>query len=61
MAKDEEKKDLLENAEVLAEKVEGVEHWVEQNPMIVFGILGVIALVVGGYFGFRFWLDSQDI
>ena len=60
MAKDEEKKDLLENAEVLAEKVEGVEHWVEQNPKIVFGILGVIALVVGGYFGFRFWLDSQD-
>ena len=60
MAKKEEKKDLLENSEVLAEKVEGVEHWVEQNPKIVFGVLGVIALLVGGYFAFRYWQESQD-
>ncbi len=60
MAKNEEKKDLLENAEVLAEKVEGAEHWIEQNPKIVFGVLGVIALIVGGYFAFRYWTSSQD-
>ncbi len=60
MAKSEEKKDLLENAEVLAEKVEGVEHWIEQNPKIVFGVLAVIALIVGGYFGFGYWTKSQD-
>ena len=60
MAKNEEKKDLLENAEVLAEKVEGAEHWIEQNPKIVFGALGAIVLIVGGYFGFRYWTDQQD-
>ncbi len=60
MAKNEEKKDLLENAEVLAEKVEGAEHWIEQNPKIVFGVVGVIALVVAGYFGFRYWNGAQD-
>lgn len=60
MAKNEEKKDVLENAEVLAEKVEGVEHWIEEHPKIVFGVLGAIVLIVGGYFGFRYWTTSQD-
>ncbi len=60
MAKNEEKKDILENAEVLAEKVEGAEHWIEQNPKIVFAVLGFIALIVGGYFAFRYWTSSQD-
>jgi len=60
MAKSEEKKDILENSEVLADKVQGVENWVESNPKIVFGIVGVIVLVVGGYFGFRYWKGTQD-
>ena len=60
MAKNEEKKDLLENAEVLAEKVEGAEHWIEQNPKVVFSVLGVIILIAGGYFGFRYWSGNQD-
>lgn len=60
MAKSEEKKDILENPEVLAEKVEGAEHWIERNPKIVFGILGAVLLIVGGYFGYRYWISSQD-
>ncbi len=60
MAKKEEKKELLENSEVLAEKVEGAEQWIERNPKIVFGVLGIIALIVGGYFGFRYWSGTQD-
>ncbi|NOT74583.1 MAG: tetratricopeptide repeat protein [Cyclobacteriaceae bacterium] len=60
MAKNEEKKDILENSEVIAAKVEGAEHWIEENPKIVFGILGVIVLIVGGYFGYRYWNQSQD-
>lgn len=60
MAKNEEKKDILENAEVLAAKVEGAEHWVEQNPKIVFGVVGIIALIVGSYFAYRYWIGSQD-
>ena len=60
MAKTEEKKDILENAEVLAEKVEGAEHWIERNPKIVFGVLGVILVIVGGYFGYRYWMGGQE-
>lgn len=60
MAKKEENKDLLESPEALAEKVEGVEHWIERNPKIVFSVLGVIALVAGGFFGYRYWVNSQD-
>jgi predicted negative regulator of RcsB-dependent stress response len=55
-----ENQELLENPDVIKEKLVGIEHWVEQNPKIVFGVLGVLVLVVGGYFGYRYWLSSQD-
>lgn len=60
MAKKEEKQDILESSELLAEKVEGAENWMEENPKIIFGILGVIVLIVGGYFGYRYYVDGQD-
>ena len=60
MAKKDKNKDLLENPEVLAEKVEGVEHWIEDNPKIVFGVLGALVLIVGGYFGFRYYVGTQE-
>lgn len=60
MAKKEENKSVLENQEALQEKVVGFEHWIENNSKVVFGILGAIVLVVGGYFGFQFYTDSQN-
>jgi len=60
MAKKEENKDLLENPEVIKEKLAGAEHWVEQNPKIVFGVLGAIVLAIAGYFGYGYWIGSQD-
>ncbi len=60
MAKNEENKDILENQEVLAEKVMSVEHWLEDNPKTVFGVLGALILVVGGFFGYQYWMSSQD-
>lgn len=60
MAKNEENKDLLESSEAIAEKVTTAEQWLEHNPRIVFGVLGVLILVVGGYFGYRYYIDSQD-
>lgn len=60
MAKKEENKSVLENQEVLQEKVVGFEHWIENNSKVVFGILGAIILAVGGYFGFQFYTDSQN-
>ena len=60
MAKNEENKDILENPEVLAEKVTTAEHWLEENPKIVFGVLGLVALLVAGFYGFRYWIGTQD-
>jgi TolA-binding protein len=60
MAKNEEKKDLLESPEAIAEKVTTAEHWIEENPKIVFGVLGALILVVGGFFGYRYYVSSQD-
>ena len=60
MAKKEENKDLLENPEVIKEKLAGAEHWVEENPKIVFGVLGVLALVIAGYFGYGYWVGNRD-
>ncbi|HCM74826.1 MAG TPA: cytochrome C biosynthesis protein [Cytophagales bacterium] len=60
MAKKEENKDLLENPEAIAEKVEGIELWIEDNPKIVFGVLGAVALIIGGFFGFRYYVSTQE-
>ncbi|HOO09427.1 MAG TPA: tetratricopeptide repeat protein [Cyclobacteriaceae bacterium] len=60
MAKKEKNKDLLENPEALADTVKGVEHWIEDNPKIVFSVLGVLLLLVGGFFGYRYYVGSQE-
>ncbi len=60
MAKKEDNQDLLENPEVIAEKLEGAEHWIEENPKIVIGVIAAVVLIVGGYFGFRYYVNSQE-
>lgn len=60
MAKKEEKKDLLENPEVIAEKFEGIEHWIESNPKVIVVIVAALVVLVGGFFGFRYYVDSQN-
>jgi tetratricopeptide (TPR) repeat protein len=55
-----ENQELLENPEALKEKLAGAEHWIEDNPKIVFSILGALVLIVGGFFGYRYWVGSQD-
>lgn len=60
MAKKEEKKDVLENVEVLQEKLVGIEGWFEKNPKTAIGIVAAILLVVGGFFGYRYYISSQD-
>ena len=60
MSKKEETKDLLENPEVIAEKLEGAEHWVEENLKLVIGVLAAVVLVVGGYFGYKYYIGGQD-
>lgn len=58
--KKEESKDLLENPEVLQEKLEGLESWAEKNLKLLGIVVGIAILAVGGYFGFRYYVDQQD-
>jgi tetratricopeptide (TPR) repeat protein len=60
MAKKEENKDLLENPEVIQEKLVSAEGWLEQNPKTAIGIVTIILLVIGGYFGYRYYNGNQD-
>ena len=60
MAKKEESKDLLENAEVIQEKLVGIEHYVETHPKLIIGIVGAVILIVGGFFGYRYYVGGQD-
>lgn len=61
MAKKEENKTAIENSEVLAEKLGGAEQWIENNPRIVLGVLAVVVLATVGFFGYRWWVDKQDL
>lgn len=61
MAKQEEPKSIIENQELLQEKVAGIEQWVEKNPKIILGIVGIMVLIAGSYFGFKYWVDSRDV
>lgn len=60
MSKKEEKKEVLESAEALQEKFVSIEHWIESNPKVVLGVIGVLVLVIGGYFGYSFYIDGKE-
>ena len=58
--KKENKNELLENPDALAERLGSAENWMERNSKTVFGIVGVILLAVAGYFGFNYYKKTQD-
>ncbi len=53
-------KDVLENPEVIQEKLVDIESWFERNPKLVIGIAAGIMLLVGGFFGYRYYIGNQD-
>lgn len=62
MAKKQQQKsgELLENPDALAEKLSSTETFIEENPKLILGIAGVIALIIAGYFGFNYFIDTQN-
>src|SRR6188768_917670 len=57
----EHKHELLENPEAIKETLVGAETWIERNPKTVIGIATLILLLVGGYFGFSYYRDDQNV
>ncbi|HOX83154.1 MAG TPA: tetratricopeptide repeat protein [Chryseolinea sp.] len=57
----EHKHELLENSDALKEKLVVAESWIEQNPKLVIGIALAVLVVVGGYFGFEYYKNNQNI
>jgi len=58
--KEEHKHELLENPEVLADKLGNAEDWIEKHSKTVIGIAVVIVLCVVGYFGFNYYKTNQN-
>ena len=51
---------VLESAEVLAEQLTKSEKFLEDNKIAVFSIAGLLAIVLAGYFGYGYYIDSQN-
>lgn len=50
----------LENPEVLVEKLSSFESYLEKNSKTLGGIVALIVLVIGGYFGYRWYLNQEN-
>ncbi|ELR69686.1 hypothetical protein C900_04663 [Fulvivirga imtechensis AK7] len=53
--------DLLENPEALAGQITKTEEFVSQHKGLVFGVAAVVALLIAGYFGFRYYKNTQNL
>ncbi len=64
MAKSKKKKsgasDLLESSDVLREKFSKTEEYFEKHKNVVFSIVGIIIVIVVGFFLFRYYVHSQN-
>ena len=58
--KGEKGSDILENPEVLAERLSRTEQFLEKNKMIVISVIGVLAIVVSAIFLFRYYVSNQN-
>ncbi len=52
--------DFLEDPDALEGKLEDVGDYFQQNRNIVLGIVGGIVLLVAGFFGYRYYVSTQD-
>lgn len=54
------KESAFENPEVIIEKFADAESYLEKHGKLLSLIMAGIVLVVGGYFGYRWWTVTQD-
>ena len=51
---------VLESAEVLAEQISKSEKFLEDNKIVVFSIVGILTIALASFFGYKYYMDSQD-
>lgn len=52
--------ELLESPEALAERLSRSEEFLEKNKKLVFGIGGVLVLLIAGFFGYKTYMEGQN-
>ncbi|MEM9856392.1 MAG: tetratricopeptide repeat protein [Bacteroidota bacterium] len=57
---EEKSNSALENSEVLADQFSRTEEFIENNKTLVFGVAGVLFLIVAGFFGWNYYQTSQN-
>ncbi len=55
-----ESHELLESPEALADQLSKTEEFVSKNKSAFFGIIGILVLAVGGFFGYKYYASKQD-
>lgn len=53
--------DLLERPEALSESFDKSKDFLEKNQKPILGIALVILLIAGGFFGYRYYLNNQNV
>ena len=52
--------ELLESPEALAERLTRTEEFLEKNKKLVFGIGGVLVLIIAGFFAYKAYVANQN-
>lgn len=59
-SKEKQGSEFYENPEVLAQQLSKTEEFIENNKKIVFGLGGVIALIIVAFFGYRYYMNNLN-
>lgn len=51
---------ILENPEAIIDKFGDVESYLEKNTKLISAVVALVVLIVGGYFGYKWWTDTQN-
>ena len=53
--------DLLERPEAISESFDKSKDFLEKNQKLIFGIALVVLLIAGSFFGYRYYLNNQNV
>jgi len=59
-SKEKQSSEFYENPEVLAQQLSKTEEFIENNKKVVFGLGGVIALIIVAFFGYRYYMNNLN-